>query len=316
MGLWRLKTLFMFTYMTLLLLIIGALVSWFFRFDMFIGLGVMMVFSLLLCTYSYFNCKKSALRANNARIIQEYEEPRLYNTVKKVAELAGVPMPEVGIVETPVPNAFATGRKPSDAAVVATRGLLNMLDDDELAGVIAHEMAHVRNRDILVMTIASMMASMITYVSNMLVYMAMFSGNDRDNNGLAVIGALLAHLLMPLAAMLVQLGISRNREFLADATGARIIHNPRALARALARIGGFDMKSYEEAKVMEYRRGKRNDDDPYSPTSPKSGDIYECAHMWISNPLKGRSMASLFSTHPDMEERIRRLNEMADKGDY
>ena len=316
MGLWRLKTLVMFTYMTLLLLVIGALVSWFFRFDMFIGLGIMFAFSMILCAYSYFNCKNAALRANNARIIQEYEEPRLYNTVKKVAELAGVPMPEVGIVETPVPNAFATGRKPSDAAVVATRGLLNMLDDDELAGVIAHEMAHVRNRDILVMTIASMMASMITYVSNMVVYMAMFSGNDRDNNGLAVVAALLAHLLMPIAAMLVQLGISRNREFLADATGARIIRNPRALARALARIGGFDMRAYEETRVREYRRGNRNDDDPYNPTSRRSGDIYECAHMWISNPLKGRSMASLFSTHPDMEERIRRLNEMADKGDY
>lgn len=305
----------MFVYMSLLLMAVGALVSWLFRGNMFLGMGIMMVISIGLCIFSYFNCKKSALRANRARIISEYEEPRLYSTVRKVAELANVPMPEVGIVESPVPNAFATGRNPSNAAVVATRGLMNLLNDDELEGVIAHEMAHVKNRDILVMSIASVMATMITYVSNMVLYMAMFS-NDRENSALGMVAALAAHILMPIAAMLVQLGISRNREYLADATGAKFIGNPRALASALARLDGFDISAYEKQKVNDYRRGNRDDSDPYSPTSSRSGDIYDCAHMWIHNPLKGRSMASLFSTHPAIEDRIKKLLEMEEKGNF
>ena len=306
----------MFVYMTLLLMAIGALVSWLFRFNIYYGLGIMMVISILMCAFSYFNCKNAALRANHARIISEYEEPRLYGTVRKIADLASVPMPEVGIVESPVPNAFATGRNPKDAAVVATRGLLNLLNDQELEGVIAHEMAHVRNRDILVMSVASMMASMITYVSNMIIYLAMFSGDREDNNPLGMVAALAAHILMPIAAMLIQLGISRSREYLADATGAKIIGNPRALASALARLDGFDMSRYEQQKVNERRHGSRDDSDPYSPTSSRSGDIYDCAHMWIHNPLRGRSMASLFSTHPSIEDRIQRLMEMEKKGNF
>ena len=308
MGFWRIRTFTMFIYMTLLLMAIGALVSYLFRFNIYTGLAIMFVISALLCSYSYFNCKRSALKANRARIISEFEEPRLYSTVRKVANLANVPMPEVGIVESPVPNAFATGRNPKDAAVVATRGLLDILNAEELEGVIAHEMAHVKNRDILVMSVASMMATMITYVSNMVLYMAIFS--DRDDNPLGAIAAVLAHILMPIAALLVQLGISRSREYLADATGAGFIDNPRARASALARLDGFDMSVYEQSKVNERRRGSRDDSDPYSPTSSRSGDIYDCAHMWIHNPLKGRSMASLFSTHPTIEDRIRRLMEM------
>ena len=314
MAFWRLRTLSMFAYMTLLLMAVGALVSWLFRFNMMVGFGIMFGLSLFLCAFSYFNSKKAALKANHARIISEYEEPRLYSTVRKVANLANVPMPEVGIVESSVPNAFATGRNPSDAAVVATRGLLNLLTDEELEGVIAHEMAHVKNRDILVMSIASMMATMITYVSNMVLYMAMFS--DREDNPLGIVAAILAHILMPIAALLVQLGISRNREYLADATGAKFIGNPRALANALARLDGFDMSVYEKSKVNDYRRGKRDDSDPYSPTSSRSGDIYDCAHMWIHNPLKGRSMASLFSTHPSIEDRIKKLMAMEESGKF
>ena len=313
MGFWRLRTLTMFIYMTLLLMIIGALVSYFFRFNMYVGFSIMFIISALLCLYSYFNCKKAALKANRARIISEYEEPRLYGTVRKVAELANVPMPEVGIVESAVPNAFATGRNPDNAAVVATRGLLNLLNDEELEGVIAHEMAHVKNRDILVMSIASMMATMITYVSNMAIYMAMFSDRD-ENNAFGLVAALLAHILLPIAALLIQMGLSRNREYLADATGAKFINNPRALASALARLDGFDMSVYEQSKVNDYKRGNREDNDPYSPTASRSGDIYDCAHMWIHNPLKGRSMASLFSTHPSIEDRIKRLMEMDKKG--
>ena len=156
-----------------------------------------------------------------------------------------------------------------------------------------------------------MIATMISYVSNMVLYMAVFS--DRDDNPLAVVGAILAHIFMPIAALLIQMGISRNREYLADATGAGFINNPRALASALARLDGFDINKYEQEAIMSRRRGNRDDSDPYSPTSSRSGDIYDCAHMWIHNPLKGRSMASLFSTHPAIEERIRRLLEMDKK---
>lgn len=317
MAFWRLRTLSMFAYMTALLLAIGALVSWLFQGSMFLGMGIMMVISVFMCLYSYFNSKKSALRANRARIITEDEEPRLYNAVRKVAALADAPMPEVGIVESPVPNAFATGRNPKNAAVVATRGLLTLLDDEELEGVLAHEMAHVMNRDILVMSVASIMATMITYVSNMILYMAMFSGNRENNNPLAIVAALAAHILMPIAALLIQLGISRNREYLADATGAGYIQNPRALASALARLDGYDIDTYMATKINNYRRThQRDDNDPYSPTSSRSGDIYDCAHMWIHNPLKGRSFASLFSTHPEIEDRVRRLMEMHESGNY
>ena len=310
------RTLGMFAVMTAMLMAVGAIVSWFFAGSFFIGMGVMLVISVLMSVFSYFKCKDMALKANKAHIITREQNPRLYSIVEKVAAQAEVPMPEVGVVYTPVPNAFATGRGPQDAAVVATIGLLDSLNDEELEGVIAHEMAHVRNRDILVMSVASMMASMITYVSNMIIYLAMFSGDREDNNPLGMVAALAAHILMPIAAMLIQLGISRSREYLADATGAKIIGNPRALASALARLDGFDMSRYEQQKVNERRHGSRDDSDPYSPTSSRSGDIYDCAHMWIHNPLKGRSMASLFSTHPSIEDRIQRLMEMEKKGNF
>lgn len=313
MRFWRLRTLSMFIYMSLLLMIIGAVVSYFLRFNIVLAGIVMMSVSVLLCLYSFFACKRNALRANRARIVDEFEEPRLHGIVRRVADKAGVPMPEVGIVESWIPNAFATGRGPKNAAVVATRGLLNILPDDELEGVIAHEMAHVKNRDILVMSIASTMATLITNVSQ-IVYLAVIFGGGRDrDNGMAIIAGLAMYLVMPFAALLVQLGISRNREYLADETGAKFINNPRALARALGRIENGASGARYETRARDGGRGSR--DDPFSGNQDRPGNIYDCANMWISNPLKKKSggLSGLFSTHPPMEERIARLNQLADR---
>ena len=298
----------MFIYMSLLLMVLGAIISYFFRFSIYLMGALMISLSLLLSLYSYFACKRNALRANRARIVTEYEEPRLYKTVRRVSQLYNLPMPEVGIVESWTPNAFATGRNPKDAAVVATRGLLEMLPDDELEGVIAHEMAHVKDRDILVMSFASMMASLISNLSY-IAYIALIFGGDRDRNAVVQIAAaVLVYLVMPLAALMVQLGISRSREYLADETGGRTIRNPRALARALEHIEKGEVR-YQKAT----RTTRPNQNDPFDDRNEHPKNIYDCANMWISNPLKKGGLSSLFSTHPPMAERIRRLNELADE---
>ena len=309
MRFWRLRTLSMFVYMTFLLMVLGAIIGYFLRYNIYAMAVIMFSVSIILSVYSYWACKKNALRANRARIVSESEEPRLYATVRKVADMYGLPMPEVGIVESWTPNAFATGRNPKDAAVVATRGLLEMLPDDELEGVIAHEMAHVKDRDILVMSFASMMASLITNVSY-IAYFAILLSNDRDRNPLLQIaGALFVYLVMPFAALMIQLGISRSREYLADETGGKTIRNPRALARALEHI-----EKGESYQRNAYRSSRPNENDPFDERNENPKSIYDCANMWISNPLKkGGGLKRLFSTHPPMEERIRRLNELADK---
>ena len=308
MRFWRLRTLSMFVYMTFLLMVLGAIIGYFLRYNIYAMAVIMFSVSIILSVYSYWACKKNALRANRARIVSESEEPRLYATVRKVADTYKLPMPEVGIVESWTPNAFATGRNPKDAAVVATRGLLEMLPDDELEGVIAHEMAHVKDRDILVMSFASMMASLITNVSY-IAYFAILLSNDRDRNPLLQIaGALFVYLVMPFAALMIQLGISRSREYLADETGGKTIRNPRALARALEHI-----EKGEAYQRNTYRSSRPNENDPFDERNENPKSIYDCANMWISNPLKKGGLKSLFSTHPPMEERIRRLNELADK---
>ena len=308
MRFWRLRTLSMFVYMTFLLMVLGAIIGYFLRYNIYAMAVIMFSVSIILSVYSYWACKKNALRANRARIVSESEEPRLYATVRKVADTYKLPMPEVGIVESWTPNAFATGRNPKDAAVVATRGLLEMLPDDELEGVIAHEMAHVKDRDILVMSFASMMASLITNVSY-IAYFAILLSNDRDRNPLLQIaGALFVYLVMPFAALMIQLGISRSREYLADETGGKTIRNPRALARALEHI-----EKGESYQRNAYRSSRPNENDPFDERNDNPKSIYDCANMWISNPLKKGGLKSLFSTHPPMEERIRRLNELADK---
>ncbi len=283
---WRLKTAMMFAFMTLILAGIGSAIGYFFN-NIWTGFYVMIGISIVFSFISYFYSKPMALKANGARIITQEEEPRLWRIVSDVAMKANVPMPEVGIVETPMPNAFATGRGPKNAAVVATTGLLAMLPDDELEGVIAHEMSHVKNRDILVMSVAATMAAVISYLARMATMMAIFGNNDNRNPAAFAI-LILLEITIPIAAILVQLGVSRNREYLADATGAKITKNPRALARALAHIS--------EGPKVEY-------------------DNTTYAHMWIENPNQsGMSLTQkLFSTHPPTSERIRRLEEMDGK---
>jgi heat shock protein HtpX len=276
----------MFVAMSLIMMAVGFVVGMLMGQVLF-GLLAMLLISVIFNVYAFVFSKKHALRANGARIVSEAEEPRLHAIVARVAEKAGIPKPEVGVTEEPMPNAFATGRGPKNAAVVATRGILRLLPDAELEGVIAHEISHVKNRDILVMSIASTMAAVLSYMAHYLLWMAL-SGRNRDWRITAMAVGL--SVTVPIAAMLVQLGVSRNREFLADETGAKITGNPRALARALGSI---------EAGVMR-------------PDNDYNKESY--ADMWISNPIRKKNMLSkLFRTHPPMDERIARLNAMADR---
>lgn len=287
---WQVRTLGIFTLLSLILIGIGYVVGYFVH-NMYIGMAIMAAVSVLICFYSYWFCKKSALRANRVHLITESEDPRLYNIVKSVAQKAGLPMPEVGISEFDMPNAFATGRNPKDAAVVATRGLLNLLNDEELEGVIGHEMSHVKNRDILVMSVASTLVSVLTYASRMVFYSMLFGGGDRrdENNGAMLAIGLVCCIFVPIAALLLQLAVSRSREYLADETGARITGKPLQLANALMRLEG----------------GCARPNNNYSDTAH--------ANMWISNPVRKGAFKSLFSTHPATEERIRRLRVLSEK---
>jgi len=277
--------------MMVLFSVIGWVLGGVFWDNWVLGMSVFFLIAVVFNFFSYFYSKKLVLMTYRAKIVTEAEAPRLYRMVYNLAMMNGLPMPEVGIVESGTPNAFATGRNPQNAAVVATTGLLNLLNDEELQGVLAHEMAHVQNRDILVMTIAATMAGAISFAARFVFYGTMFGGGRMDNP--AQLGILLlAAITAPIAALLIQMGISRNREYMADATGAKMIGNPRALARAL-----------EKLEMGNARR-------PFDHGNPSS------AHLFIVNPFRGSTLASLFSTHPPIKERIRRLEEMDNRVGY
>ena len=235
---------------------------------------------------SYWNADRLVLSMHDAHEVDESTAPDLVHLVHELAKRAGLPMPRVYLMDNPQPNAFATGRNPEHAAVAATTGLLDMLSREEVAGVIAHELAHIRNHDTLTMTITATIAGAIS----MLVQFGMFfGGGHRDNNGPGIIGTLAMVILAPIAAMLVQMAISRTREYAADNLGARISGRPDALASALAKISGA-------AEQIE------------NPTAERSPAT---AHLFIVNPLTGHGMDNLFSTHPSTENRIAALQEMA-----
>ena len=285
---WQVRTASMFIAMSLILAAVGWVVGVFLLQNVWYGLIIMLIIAAIFNVYAYFFSKKSVLRANKARIVTEAQEPKLFAIVRRVADKAGIPMPEVGVSELPMPNAFATGRNPKNATVVATRGLLGMLSDDELEGVIAHEIAHVKNRDILVMSVASTMAAVLSFLGRYAMWMVVFNRNNR--NALTFIIAIILSITVPIASMLVLMGVSRNREYLADETGAKITGNPRALARALQNI---------EAGVK-------------SPSNDYNNTSYES--MWISNPIPKKNIfRRLFSTHPPMADRIAKLNDLAVK---
>jgi len=285
MRAWRFRTAMMFVAMTGLLVVLGSIVGYIFK-NVWTGFYIMLALSLAITFASFFFSKKMALAANKVHLVTREEEPRLYNTVERLANKAGLPMPEVGVSEVPMPNAFATGRGPKDAAVVATRPLLNLLSDEELEGVLAHELSHVKNRDILVMSVAAALASIISFAARMAMWSALFSDN-RNAAGLVLV--ILADITLPIAAMLIQLGVSRNREYLADESGARLTGKPMALASALITL----------------ERGCSSSQNTY--------DNPSCASMWISSPYgkkKSSLTAALFRTHPTTEDRVARLKQL------
>ena len=250
------------------------------------GMLLALVFGGAMNIFAYWNSDKMVLRMYNAQQVDETSSPYLYNMVKELAQRAELPMPKVYVIDEAQPNAFATGRNPENAAVAATTGILQMLSERELRGVMAHELAHVKHRDILISTISATMAGAISALANFAMF---FGGRDSEGRPANPVATILVALLAPLAASLIQLAISRSREFEADRGGAEICGDPNALADALTKIDhyarGIPMIAAEEHPAT--------------------------AQMMIMNPLHGGGIANLFSTHPATEERVARLRALA-----
>ncbi|CAN7306517.1 zinc metalloprotease HtpX [Pararhizobium sp. LjRoot255] len=274
------RTAMLLAFMTALFMAVGFLIG---------GRGGMMIALLIAAGmnfFSYWNSDRMVLRMYRAQEVDERTAPEYYRIVRDLAKNAGLPMPKVYVIDNPQPNAFATGRNPENAAVAASTGLLNALTYDEVAGVMAHELAHVQNRDTLTMTLTATLAGAISMLGNFAFF---FGGNRENNNPLGFVGVLVAMIVAPLAAMIVQMAISRTREYSADRRGAEICGKPLSLASALAKISDF-------AHQVPNVEAERN---------PAT------AHMFIINPLSGERMDNLFSTHPATENRIAALQQMA-----
>ncbi len=280
----QVKTALLLGALTGLLLLIGGFIGG--RTGLLIGL----ILALAMNFASYWWSAKIVLWMYKAQEADRKEHAHLYSIVKEIAHTAGLPMPKVYIIETPQSNAFATGRNPKNAVVAATTGILQLLTKEELRGVLAHELGHVRNRDILISSIAATIAGIISYVAMIARWGAIFGGlGGRDNNNSGgLMGFLMLAIIAPLMAMIIQLAISRSREYLADETGARLVKDPEALASALEKI---------EKNVAQH---------PFQAV----GSTQATAHLFISNPFKGGVWRSMFSTHPKTAERCRRLREM------
>jgi heat shock protein HtpX len=252
--------------------------------------GAMLAFVLALVMNlgSYWFSDKLVLKMYRARPVERQEMPELFDMVQRLAQRAQLPMPRLYIIPQETPNAFATGRDPQHAAVAVTTGVLQLLNQDELEGVLSHELAHVKNRDILIGTIAATLAGAITLLASMARWMALFGGlGGDDDDGGGIVGLVVMMILAPIAAMLIQMAISRSREYKADADGARISARPLSLANALQSLEDYTRRI------------------PMRATNPAT------AHMFIVNPLRGGGMASLFSTHPPIPERVKRLKQLA-----
>ncbi|MGF1650864.1 MAG: zinc metalloprotease HtpX [Hyphomicrobiaceae bacterium] len=253
------------------------------------GMLIAFLVAVAMNFWSYWNSDKMVLRMHNARPVDAQSAPDLYGLVADLAKRANLPMPAVYIIESDQPNAFATGRDPNHSAVAASTGLLKRLTREEVAGVMAHELAHIKNRDTLIMTIAASIAGAISMAANFLQFQMLFGGNRNNNSPLGWIGAIAAIVLAPMAAMIIQMTISRTREYKADRVGAEICGNPYWLASALARIQGLAYQIPNEAAER----------------APAT------AHMFIINPLVGRGFDNLFSTHPNTDNRIAALEALA-----
>jgi len=249
------------------------------------GMYLAFILALGMNFFSYWFSDKIVLKMYRAQEVSPAEAPQLHQMVEELAREAGVPHPKVYIIPDESPNAFATGRNPEHAAVAVTEGIMRLLTPAELKGVLAHEMGHVRNRDILISTIAATMAGAIMILADMARFGAIFGMGRNDDEGPGILGVIVMSIIAPIAAMLVQMAISRSREYLADETGAHLAHNPESLARALEKLAMGTQRVPMDA-------------------SPAT------AHMFIVNPLTGGSLMNLFSTHPPMEERIARLRAM------
>ena len=251
------------------------------------GLVVAFILALVMNVSSYWFSDRIVLAMYRAQELSPGDAPFLHQIVAELAERANIPMPKIYLIPQDTPNAFATGRGPKHAVVAVTRGILNLLSSEELKGVLAHEIGHIRNRDILIQTVAATLAGAIMFVSNMVKWAAIFGfGASDDEEGGNPVVALVLAIVAPIAAMLIQMAISRSREYLADETGAKLAGNPEYLASALEKL------------------------DAYARSMPIHGASPATAHMFIVNPLTAESMLSLFSTHPPTSERVRRLREM------
>jgi heat shock protein HtpX len=253
------------------------------------GMIIALLFAAAMNVFAYWNSDAMLLRMRSARQVDDKTAPELVAMVRELALNADLPMPKVYVIENPQPNAFATGRNPENAAVAATTGLLKLLDRNEIAGVMAHELAHVKNRDTLTMTITATIAGAISALANFAMFAGMFGGNRDNNNPLGGIGMILIAILAPLGAMIVQMAISRTREYEADKIGAEICGHPMWLASALNKLD----KGVHAVPNMDAERNPAT------------------AHMYIANPLSGKGVDSLFSTHPNMANRIARLQALA-----
>lgn len=241
--------------------------------------------SIVYALFTYFAGAKMALAVNGAKQIKKSDNPRIWRMVENLAITNGMPMPKVYIMDDPAPNAFAIGRDPKHAVVCATTGLLDMMDDQELEGVLAHELGHIKNYDIRVSMIAFALTAVISLIADTILHLTWFRSGDRENNnGVIMLLGIVAAVLAPFIATLIQLAISRQREYLADATGALTTRYPEGLASALAKIGQYGSTLRRQNTAT--------------------------AHLFFANPLKGGSLAGLFSTHPPIAERIKRLQTM------
>lgn len=284
----QLKTALLLGLLTGLLVVLGGAIGG--RGGMFIAL----VLAAAMNFFAYWYSDKIVLRMYRARPVSEAEAPGVYGMVEELSRQAGLPTPRVYVIDEDAPNAFATGRDPEHAVVAVTSGILRVLSPRELRGVLGHELAHVKDRDILISSVAATLAGAVMVLANMARWSMFFGGSrdDEEGGGLGIVGVLLMSILAPLGAMLIQMAVSRSREYLADQEGAAIARDPQALASALTRL--------QEAN----QRRPMHDAQP------------QTAHMFIVNPLSGGGLASLFSTHPPMEERVARLRAMAGQGDY
>lgn len=267
-----------------------AVLDWLFALQfgqqpsLFIGV---LIGSVVYALITYYAGSKMALAVNGAREIQKSDNPRLWRIIENLAITDGLPMPRVFIIDDPAPNAFATGRDPNHSAVCATSGLLEMMTDSELQGVFAHELGHVKNYDIRVSMIAFALTAVVSLIADIILRMTWFRDDDENNNLYVLVVGIVAALLAPIIATLIQLAVSRNREYLADATGVLTTRYPEGLIGALTKIAAYGRPMQKQSTAT--------------------------AHLFFANPLKGHSLSNLFSTHPPIEARIARLKEMGAK---